>query len=147
MTASEAPSGRMIFINLPVAELSRARAFYEGLGFAIEPRFSDDNAACVVIEPGRIFVMLLVKPFFSTFTTKAICDTTTHQEALLALSCASREDVDAMVERALASGGSETGMPSKDHGFMYYATFQDPDGHHWEVIWMAPQEPEGEAAP
>jgi predicted lactoylglutathione lyase len=143
MTASEAPAGRMIFLNLPVEDLPRARTFYEALGFSIEPRFSDDNAACVVVEPGRIFVMLLVKPFFSTFTTKQICDARTHQEALIALSCPSRDAVDAMVAKALESGGAETGMPAKDHGFMYYATFQDPDGHHWEAIWMASGGPEG----
>lgn len=143
MTTPNPTKPREIFVNLPVSDLPRAKAFYTGLGFTINPMFTDDNAACVVIEEGSIYVMLLVRPFFQTFTQRALCDTATHTEALLALSSADREGVDGMVEKALAVGGAETGLPTNDLGFMYQRSFYDPDGHHWEVLWMGAFPPEG----
>ena len=125
---------KQIFINLPVHDLAKAKAFYTALGHSINPKFSDDNAACVVISD-TIYVMLLVHPFFQGFTTKAICNTATHIEALLALSSESRADVDAVMEKALAAGGKEP-SPARDLGFMYQRTFDDLDGHTWEVFHM-----------
>ena len=125
---------RQIFVNLPVADLAKAKAFYTAIGHSINPKFSDDNAACVVISD-TIYVMLLVHPFFQGFTTKAICNTATHIEALLALSSESRADVDAVMEKALAAGGKEP-SPARDLGCMYHRTFEDLDGHAWEVFHM-----------
>ncbi|MGC0362705.1 putative lactoylglutathione lyase [Rhodococcus sp. 27YEA15] len=124
----------MFFLNLPVKDLSTATAFYEGLGYSKNPQFSDENATSIVISD-TIVVMLLVEPFFKTFTTKEISDTATSTEALLGLSAESREAVDTIVDKALATGGSE-GNALQDHGFMYSRSFQDPDGHIWEIIWM-----------
>lgn len=127
---------REIFVNLPVRDLEVAKRFFASLGFTFNPKYTDEKAACMVISD-QAFVMLLVEPFFSGFTKKRICDTTTHNEALLALSCPSREAVDEVVERAVAAGGSHA-MEPVDHGFMYGWSFYDPDGHHWEVLWMDP---------
>ena len=125
---------KQIFVNLPVADLAKAKAFYTAIGHSINPKFSDDNAACVVISD-TIYVILLVHPFFQGFTTKAICNTATHIEALLALSMESRADVDAVMEKALAAGGKEP-SPARDLGFMLQRTFEDLDGHTWEVFHM-----------
>ena len=125
---------RMIFVNLPVAELARATAFYESIGAVRNPQFSDDTAACIVISD-TIYVMLLVEPFFQGFTRKTICDARTHTEAILCLSAESRAGVDALADKAIAAGGSET-LEAKDYGFMYQRSFQDPDGHQWEVVHM-----------
>ena len=125
---------KQIFINLPVHDLAKAKAFYTALGHSINPKFSDDNAACVVISD-TIYVMLLVNPFFQGFTPKAICDTATHIETLLALSAESRAEVDAVMEKALAAGGKEP-TPARDHGFMFQRTFEDLDGHTWELFYM-----------
>ena len=127
---------RKVFVNLPVRDLKRSMEFFSRLGFEFNPQFTDDNAACMVLsEEG--FVMLLREPFFKTFTKKAVCDTSSQSEALVALSCESRAEVDSLVKKALANGGS-TAMPPQDHGFMYGWSFYDPDGHHWEVFWMDP---------
>lgn len=123
-----------IFVNLPVRDLAAAKAFYLALGYDINLNFSDDNAACIVISES-IAVMLLVHPFFRTFTTKDICDTGTHTEAILCLSAGSRDEVDALIARVLAAGGGEP-VPAQDHGFMYGRSFNDLDGHHWEVMHM-----------
>lgn len=130
------PRSRMIFVNLPVRDLQKTMAFFTALGFTFNPRFTDQNAACMVLsEQG--YVMLLVEPFFQGFTTQAICDTTTHTETLLALSCESRADVESMLAIAVAAGGIDTGKV-QDHGFMYARSFHDLDRHHWELIWMDP---------
>jgi predicted lactoylglutathione lyase len=129
--------GREVFVNLPVRDLEKSRSFFSGLGFEFNAQFSDSKAACMVLsELG--YVMLLTEPFFSTFTTRQLCDTGSHTEALIALSCENRQEVDAMAEKALATGGSKAGDPM-DHGFMYARSFYDPDGHHWEVLWMDPK--------
>lgn len=127
---------RKIFVNLSVSDLSRSRSFFEKLGFSFDAKFSDDKAACMVISE-EAFVMLLTEAWFKTFTEREICDTATKTEALVALSCESRAEVDALVEAALANGGKPA-MPAVDHGFMYGHSFYDPDGHHWEVLWMDP---------
>ena len=123
-----------IFVNLPVRDLDRSKAFFAALGYANNPQFTDENAACLVISD-TIYVMLLVEPFFQGFTRKTICNARTHTEAILCLSAESRAGVDALADKALAAGGSET-LEAKDYGFMYQRSFQDPDGHQWEVVHM-----------
>ena len=127
---------KQIYINLPVADLARSRAFYQTLGFALNEQFSDDTASCVIISE-HIFVMLLTFPKFREFTPKEICDTSRATEVLNCLSCDSRADVDDLVRKALAAGGSRYADP-KDHGFMYQHSFQDLDGHSWELVHMEP---------
>lgn len=128
-------TSRKLFVNLPVADLKRSMEFFSRLGFEFDRRFTDDRAACMVIGEGA-YAMLLTAPFFRTFTRNAICDTAGHTEALLAVSCASRAQVDAMVKTAVEHGGRHA-MPAQEHGgFMYGWSFYDPDGHHWEVLWM-----------
>jgi len=125
-----------IFVNLPVADLEKSMGFFKALGFGFNPQFTDDNAACMVVSDD-IFVMLLVRDFFKTFTPKAISDAKTSTEVLLCLSRESRQEVDETVRNAVAAGGSTYSEP-KDHGFMYQHGFQDPDGHIWELVWMDP---------
>jgi predicted lactoylglutathione lyase len=128
---------RKIFVNLPVRDLRRSVEFFTELGFAFDPRFTDDKATCMSINE-EAFVMLLVEDRFKGFTKKRICDTTTHTEGLFALSTASRAEVDAMVKTAIANGGTHAADPI-DHGSMYGWSFYDLDGHHWEVLYMDAQ--------
>lgn len=123
-----------IFVNLAVADLPRARAFFESLGLAFNPQFSNDQGACLIIGE-NIYGMLLVKDFFKTFTDKAIADSATTVETLITLSCASRAEVDKVVSQAVKSGGKAHRKP-KDHGFMYQHGFEDPDGHIWELTYV-----------
>ncbi|MGP4111269.1 VOC family protein [Streptomyces sp. 4N509B] len=125
---------RMIFVNLPVKDLERSKAFFTELGFSFNPEFSDENAACLVISD-TIFAMLLVEPFFRTFTQKEIADAGSSTEAIIALSAESRQEVDDIADRALAAGGKQV-MEPNDQGFMYGRSFEDLDGHHWELMWM-----------
>jgi hypothetical protein len=125
---------RSLFVNLPVADLSRAVGFFSALGFSFNEKFTDDNATCLVISE-QIQVMLLTRTFFAGFTPKPVADARAATEVLLALSCDAREEVDALVAKAVAAGAT-TPMPSKDYGFMYQHGFEDLDGHQWEVFWM-----------
>ena len=125
-----------IFINLPVKDLGKSRDFYAGLGFGFNEQFSNDQGACVVVAE-NIFVMLLVKPFFATFTSKPIADAHQATEVLNCLSCESRERVDELVRLAIQHGGSSPRKP-QDSGFMYGHGFEDLDGHIWELVHMAP---------
>jgi predicted lactoylglutathione lyase len=127
----------MIFVNLPVKDLPRARAFYEALGYHANPQFSDDKAACIVIHEGSIHVMLLTEPFFKTFTQKPIANAKETTEVLTCLSCESRAHVDELVAKALKAGGRAPN-PKQDHGFMYGHGFEDLDGHLWELMYMDP---------
>ena len=130
-------TGRKIFVNLAVRDLKRATAFFSALGFDFNPKFTDDNGACMVVSDEG-YVMLLAEPFFKTFTTREVCDTSRQTEALVALSCESRNEVDELVKKAIGRGAPEA-MPAQDHGFMYGRSFYDLDGHHWEVLWMDPK--------
>ena len=125
-----------IFINLPVKDLEKSKAFAEALGWTINAQFTDDNADCMILSDEG-YVMLLRREFFRGFTRRAVADASSPTEVLIALSCASRAEVDQLVEVALANGGAAA-MPPMDHGFMYASSFYDPDGHHWEVLWMDP---------
>lgn len=134
---------RKTFVNLPVRDLERAMTFFRSLGFEFNRQFTDEKAACMVISE-EAYAMLLTTAFFETFTDKAICDTRTHTEAVIALSCGSRAEVDELVRKAIDAGGSHARDPV-DHGFMYGWSFYDPDGHHWEVLWMDPAAIQGGA--
>lgn len=124
------------FLNLPVASLETTKAFFASLGFTFDPRFTDENAACMVLSDLG-YVMLLNTTFFKTFSTRELCDTSKHIEGLFAFQVDSREEVEAIVTKALANGGKPA-MKANDHGFMYQWSFLDPDGHQWEVFWMDP---------
>lgn len=123
-----------VFISLPVADLQRSVAFFKSLGFTHNPQFSDDTAACIIISDA-ISVMLSSHAKFREFTPKAVCDTSLAVEVLISLSCESREQVDELVAKALAAGGSTYDKP-EDFGFMYTHSFVDPDGHGWGVLHM-----------
>ena len=123
-----------IFVNLPVKDLNRTVEFFTKLGFAFNPQFTDENATCMIIGED-IYVMLLVERFFKTFTKKEICDVAKDAEVIVALSAESREKVDQMMNRVLEAGGMESRDP-QDHGWMYGRSFQDIDGHLWEIIYM-----------
>ena len=128
---------KQIYVNLPVNDLKRSIEFFSNLGFTFNPQFTDETAACMVISD-EAFVMLLSEPFFKTFTKHAQCDTSNATEALLALSCESRAEVDTIVRKAIDAGGKHA-MDPIDHGFMYGWSFYDLYGHHWEVLWMDPK--------
>jgi len=125
---------RKIFVNLPVKDLDRTVSFFKELGFEFNPQFTDEKAACMIISE-ESYIMLLVEPFFKTFTGKEIADTSKTTEVITCLSADSKTEVDKLADKALASGGRPFREP-KDHGFMYERSFQDPDGHLWEVMWM-----------
>lgn len=127
---------QMIFVSLPVKDLERSRKFFGALGFTFNEQFSDENAISVVISDS-IVAMLLTEPFFQSFTKKELVDTRSGSEVILALSADSRKAVDELADKALQSGGSPSGDPMEE-SFMYGRSFQDPDGHIWEVVWMDP---------
>jgi uncharacterized protein len=123
-----------IFVNLPVKDLNKTVEFFTKLGFTFNPQFTDENATCMIVGKD-IFVMLLVEKFFKTFTKKEISDTTKNTEAIVALSAQSREEVDQMMEKVLGAGGRE-GRDPQDHGWMYGRSFEDINGHLWEIFYM-----------
>jgi uncharacterized protein len=123
-----------IFVNLPVKDLSRTVEFFTKLGFTFNPQFTDENATCMIIGED-IYVMLLIERFFKTFTKKEICDVAKDAEVIVALSAESREKVDQIMNKVLEAGGKESRDP-QDHGWMYGRSFQDIDGHLWEIIYM-----------
>jgi predicted lactoylglutathione lyase len=132
---------QMIFVNLPVNDLDASKKFYTELGYTINQQFSDENASSIVISD-TIVVMLLTKPFYSTFTDKEIADATKTSQVALCLSAESREKVDELVEKAVAAGGTASDKV-QDMDFMYGRGFDDLDGHSWEVVWMNPDAIEG----
>jgi uncharacterized protein len=131
------PRSRKLFVNLAVRDLKRSVEFFTRLGFTFDPRFTDESATCMIVSD-EAFVMLLVEDRFRDFTKRRICDTRTHTEGLFCVSTGSRAEVDEMVKTAIAAGGSHAQEPI-DHGFMYGWSFYDPDGHHWEVMYMDPK--------
>ncbi len=139
---------QMIFVNLPVADLDRSIAFYKAVGATQNMQFSDDTAACMVLSD-TIFVMLLTHDKYRQFTTREIPDARTSAQVLLCISKESREAVDHAVTDATSAGGGGDPTPTQDYGFMYGRSYDDPDGHIWEVMWMDPaavQGGEGDAA-
>ena len=126
---------RLIFVNLPVTDLQKSRAFVEALGAANEPKFTDDTAACMKLSDS-IFVMLLTQDKFRQFTPRPIADANAGSQMLLCLSAESRESVDSTLEQAVAAGGTADPSPKQDYGVMYGRSVADPDGHIWEIMWM-----------
>lgn len=126
---------KLIFINLPVTDLKRSMAFYEGVGAANNPQFTDETAACMVVSD-TIHVMLLTHDKWRQFTDRTIPDARTTAQVLLCLSADSKEEVIGYVDKAVAAGGKGDPTPTQDYGFMYGRSFEDPDGHIWEVMWM-----------
>ena len=125
-----------LYINLPITDLARTRAFYTALGFEINENFSDDKAVAVVLGESQ-YAMLLKREFFQSFTKQEIADPAKYVQCLLAIQFDDREGVDAIVDAALANGGGEP-HPPEDMGFMYQRAFSDPDGHGWGPFWMDP---------
>ncbi|MEU4032593.1 VOC family protein [Streptomyces collinus] len=128
--------GRMLFVNLPVADLERSKAFFAALGFGFNPAFTDETAACMLVGE-HAFVMLLTREKFAEFAKLPMADPTTHTPALYCFSVSSRAEVDSVGAAALAAGGTEADG-AEDHGFMYARSFYDLDGHGWQVMWMDP---------
>lgn len=137
---------KMIFVNLPVADLAKSMAFYEALGFVNEPRFTDETAAAMQWSD-TIVVMLLTHAKWKSFTDKPIVDAKTSAQVALCISIDSREDVDAITETAGKNGGKADPNPVQDYGFMYGRSFEDPDGHIWEPMWMDEKMATGEIEP
>jgi predicted lactoylglutathione lyase len=125
---------KQIYVNLPVNDLPKSMAFFKALGFGFNAQFTNDSAACLEIGE-NIFAMLLVKDFFKGFTGKPIADAKESTEVLVCLSCESRAEVDELVAKAVAAGGTAPRAP-QDHGFMYGHGFEDVDGHIWELTYM-----------
>lgn len=128
------PAAKLIFVNLPVTDLDRSVAFYEAIGARKDPRFSDATAAGMILSE-TIHVMLLTHDKYRQFTTKEIADTHATSAALLCVSEESRAAVDATADKAVEAGARVT-EPAQDYGFMYGRSFEDPDGHAWQVMWM-----------
>lgn len=127
---------RLLFLNLPVADLSASRAFFDALGFSFDERFCDDQAACMVVSD-QAYVMLLTRDRFADFVTKPVADAHESTALTVAVSAESREAVDAFADAALTAGAAPAKDP-QEYGFMYQRSFQDRDGHLWEVMWMDP---------
>jgi len=128
---------KLIFVNLPVRDLAASIAFYKALGAQQNLNFSDETAACMVVSD-TIHVMLLTHDKYRQFTSKEIPDAKTSAQVLLCVSEESREAVDGQVDAAAAAGGTADPTPTQDYGFMYGRSYEDPDGHIWEVMWMDP---------
>ena len=131
-----AHAGRMLFVNLPVADLERSKAFFAQLGFSYNPNFTDQTAACMLVGE-HAFVMLLTREKFAEFAKLPLADPTTHTLALYCFSVSSRDEVDSVCAAALAAGATEADA-AEDYGFMYSRSFYDLDGHGWQIMWMDP---------
>lgn len=128
--------GRKVFISLAVQNVEKSKEFFTKLGFEFNLKFTDEKAASMILNEDA-YMMLLSRPFFESLATKALCDTTTHNEAAFGIHCESRAGVDELLRKAIAAGGKRAGEP-QDHGFMYAQSFYDLDDHHWEIVWMDP---------
>ncbi|ENN86815.1 hypothetical protein RHSP_31274 [Rhizobium freirei PRF 81] len=131
---------KMIFMNLPVRDLTISTAFYEAVGGTKNPQFSDETASCMVFSE-TIYAMLLTHEKYKVFTQRPIADARKTSAVLIAMTVDNRDDVDTIVAKAAANGGVADPNPKQDHGFMYGRSFEDPDGHVWELIWMAGSPP------
>jgi len=128
---------QMIFVNLPVSDLARSIAFYEAMGASQNPKFSDEQSMCMVFSDA-IYLMLLSREKFASFTSRPIADAHATVQAMLCLSADSRGQVDSLIAGAAAANGSADPNPQQDYGFMYGRSVEDPDGHIWEIMWMDP---------
>ncbi|MDB5960094.1 MAG: glyoxalase/bleomycin resistance/extradiol dioxygenase family protein [Massilia sp.] len=129
---------KQIILNLPVKDLAKSKAFFSALGFTFNARFSGEDAAFMNIVGDTIQAMLTIEPFFKSLIDKAVAQAKEANEVVICLSCESREEVDALIAKALAAGG-RTPHPPEDHGFMYDQGFEDIDGHLWNLVWVAPE--------
>jgi uncharacterized protein len=129
---------KQIFVNLPVKDLNKSKAFFSALGYSFNPQFTNESGACMIISENSIYAMLLTEDFFKSFIDKKIANAHEVTEVLTCLSCESREEVDGLVAKALAAGGKAP-RPPQDHGFMYGHSFEDLDGHIWELAYMSGQ--------
>lgn len=129
-----------MFVNLPVKDLKRSVEFFTKVGYSFNPQFTDENATCMIVGE-NLFVMLLTEPFFSSFTSKAITDTSEATETLTCLACSSKEQVDELVAKARAAG-AKVPRTAQDHGFMYAHGYEDLDGHTWELVHMRGMPPQ-----
>lgn len=127
---------KSIYVNLPVRDIQRTRSFWSSIGFGFNEQFSNEKGLCLVLNEGLMYAMLLSDEFFSTFTNRPVADGSTT-EVILAIEVASRDEVDRVVKSALDNGAVRY-KESTDHGWMYYDSFTDPDGHHWEVMHLEP---------
>lgn len=128
--------GKMLFVNLPVADLAASTRFYEALGASRNPQFSNENAACMVLSD-TIYVMILTQDYYRSFTSRPIANARATSQVLLALTVDDRAQVDALVAATSDSGGRADPNPGQDMDFMFSRTVEDPDGHVWEIVWMA----------
>ena len=135
LAENESVMAKLIFVNLPVSDLARATAFYQAVGAEENEQFCDGTASCMVFSE-TIHAMLLTHDKFRQFTPRKIADAKTSTEVLICISADSRDAVDDMVGKAQAAGGGVDPCPRQDYGFMYGRSFEDPDGHIWEVMWM-----------
>ncbi|MDY0884745.1 VOC family protein [Dongia soli] len=126
---------KTIFVNLPVTDVKRSTAFYQAIGASKNEQFSDDTGSCMVFSD-TIHAMLLSHDKYRMFTSKKIADAKASSAVLICVSAESRDEVDATVEKAATAGGKADPGPKQDYGFMYGRSFEDPDGHHWEIMWM-----------
>lgn len=126
---------KQIFVNLPVKDLEKSKAFFSALGYTFNPQFTNEHGAAMVISENSILAMLLTEDFFKTLTKKAIINAHEQTEALLCLSCESQQEVDELVAKAIANGGKAP-HPPEDYGFMYSHGFEDLDGHNWGLVYM-----------
>jgi len=129
---------KQIILNLPVKDLDKSKAFFSALGFTFNARFSGENAACMHIVGDTIQAMLTTEAFFKSLIDKPMTQAKEANEVVICLSCESREEVDALIAKAVAAGG-RTPHPPEDHGFMYDQGFEDIDGHLWNLVWAAPE--------
>jgi predicted lactoylglutathione lyase len=136
MRTGIAEKARGLFVNLSVRDLPSSVEFFRRLGFKFDRRLTDDQAACMIVND-HAHVVLLSEPFFKTFTKRVVCDRQSHTESMVACSCGSRAEVDELTAKAIDAGGKRA-MDPVDLGFMYGASFYDLDGHHWEMVWIAP---------
>ena len=134
--ATKPATPRKLFVNIPVSDVQRSIRFFEALGFSLNPQFTDATATCMLVGEDAYF-MLLSRERFKDFSKRPVGDPRAETSALFAISVSSRAEVDEVVKKAVAAGGSHAADP-QDHGFMYAWSFYDPDGHHWEVFWMDP---------
>jgi predicted lactoylglutathione lyase len=128
-----------IFVNLPVANLERSREFFGALGYLFNPQLSDDHAACLIIDEDHIYVMLVEHDYYGVITGREIADTAIASETMITLTVDDRDEVEKVIQRAIDAGGARAKKP-EDFGYLYRRGFYDTDGHHWEVMWMDPQE-------
>lgn len=133
---------RQIFVNMPVKDLQKSIEFFTKVGFTFNPQFTNDKGACMIIDEGHIYAMLITEEFYKTFITKDIADSSQTSEMIVSVTCESREQVDQMLASAVSAGAIT--QKSQDHGWMYQKGFLDLDGHHWEIFFMdatkAPQQ-------